>query len=111
VFLKRRIEWKVVIKVWFMFVTIVYLNHPGEISPSPSDIELTFGTTETAPDVLMGGQRLNHYGGTVSADDNSGAIMFDLVNPVGTSRWPLSFNRLSWNDQPGRKTLELHALA
>jgi hypothetical protein len=41
--LKRGIEWRSSYEVWLMVMTIVYLNHPGEISPSPSDIELAFG--------------------------------------------------------------------
>jgi hypothetical protein len=32
--------------------------------------------------------------------------MFDFVNPVGADRRPGSFNRLSGDDEPGRKRID-----
>jgi hypothetical protein len=46
--------------------------------------------------------------GTVPAHDNSVAVMFDFVNPVGADRRLWSFNRLSGDDEPGRKRNDFH---
>jgi hypothetical protein len=44
----------------------------------------------------------------VPADDNSVAVMFDFVNPVSTDRRLWSFNRLSGDDEPGRKRINFN---
>jgi hypothetical protein len=50
------------------------------------------------------------HGGTVSADNNSVAIMFDFVDPISADRRLWSLNRLSRDDEPGRKRVDFHCL-
>ena len=56
----------------------------------------------------MGVAAVEPHGGTVPADDNSVAVVLDLMNPIGPDRRPWSFNRLSGDDEPGRKGLDFH---
>jgi hypothetical protein len=43
-----------------------------------------------------------------AADDNSVAVVFDFVDPIGAGRRLCSFNRLSGDHEPGRERIDFH---